>query len=76
MTTFSTNKTYSMRFICDSNLVDCWIVTKRTAKTLTLKNTKTQEIKKCRVSVICDEEVVYPLGKYSMCPILRASNIQ
>jgi len=74
MTTFQTNKTYSMRFICDSSLVVCWTVTKRTAKTLTIINANTQEIKKCRVKIICDEEIVYPLGKYSMAPILRASN--
>ena len=37
-------------------------------------NANTQEIKKCRVKIICDEEIVYPLGKYSMAPILRASN--
>lgn len=73
MEKFETGKTYSMRSACDHECVWKYTVKARTAQTVTLVDEKGKEIK-CRIS-LCGEEMVRPLGKYSMCPILRASRV-
>lgn len=74
MKKFEIGKTYSMRSICDHNCVWSYKVTARTAKTVTLHDG--DKIIKCRIISDLSEyrgaESVYPLGKYSMCPILSA----
>ena len=65
---FIENEKYSCRSICDSDCIFGFEVIKRTEKRLTLDSGKT-------VGILKDEngnEMAYPLGKYSMCPILRA----
>lgn len=74
MTTFEIGKTYSMSSICDHNCIWTYTVIARTAQTITIEDGK--QVKKCRISKQYSEynkaETVFPLGQYSMCPILTA----
>ena len=73
MTKFEAGRKYSMRSTCDHECVWTYTVKARTAQTVTLVDEKGKETK-CRISCCGTiEEMVRPLGKYSMCPILRAS---
>lgn len=75
MIKFEIGKNYSMRSICDHNCVWTYKVISRTAQTITLLSDE-GKTSKCRISKGLSEyegyECVYPLGRYSMCPILRA----
>ena len=74
MTKFEIGKQYKMRSACDHECVWTFTVVDRTAKTVTI--TDGNEIRKCKIAQKETEwsghESVYPLGKYSLCPILRA----
>jgi len=73
-TNFEANKTYKFNFIGDSEL---WVfaeVVKRTAKTIWIK-CKGEDVKACRVDTYQGEEYIFPLGKYSMAPTLKASRL-
>lgn len=75
MKTFEAGKTYTMRSPGDHDCVWTYTVTKRTPKTITITDGK--ETKTCRVNAKTSElfnaESIYPLGHYSMCPILFAN---
>lgn len=75
MTKFEIGKEYSMSSICDHNCIWTYTVIARTAQTITI--TDGNQTKKCRISKQSSEffksEAVYPLGSYSMCPILIAN---
>lgn len=79
MTTFKTGKSYETRFIGDSDLKIKFKVIKRTARTITIKEEGTGDIKTCRIDKFIfdtqNQEAVFPYGKYSMAPILRAERI-
>ena len=69
---FRVGITYGTRSICDHNCIWFYRVTKRTACTVTLTDDK-GETKVCRIKKDRDgNEYTYPLGRYSMCPVLRA----
>ncbi len=74
MTKFEIGKKYSMSSPCDHNCIWTYIVIARTAQTITLSDG--EKTKKCRISKQYSEwnkaETVFPLGQYSMCPILTA----
>lgn len=74
MKKFEIGQTYSMHSVCDHNCVWEYTVTARTAQTITLTDGK--ETLKCRVSKQVSErrnaETVFPLGRYSMAPMLTA----
>ena len=74
MTRFEIGKEYSCRSICDHECVWTYKVIDRTEKTITITDGK--EIKNLRIIKALSEmdgrECVFPLGKYSMCPTLRA----
>ena len=74
MKTFEIGKTYSMSSPCDQNCIWTYTVTARTAQTITITDGK--QTKKCRISkqysAYIKAETVFPLGQYSMCPILTA----
>ena len=74
MKKFEIGKKYSMSSICDHNCIWTYIVIARTAQTITLSDGK--ETKKCRINKMYSDynkaETVFPLGQYSMCPILTA----
>lgn len=78
MKKFEVNGLYSMRSACDHNCVWQFIVTARTAATITLVYKEGHEGKtiKCRVNKRESEwngaETIYPLGRYSMAPVLIA----
>lgn len=75
MEKFIVGNTYKVRSICDHNCIWEYTVVKRTAKTVTLKD-DTGHIVTCRINAYVSErrnkESVYPMGHYSMCPILSA----
>lgn len=77
MKQFEIGKSYSMSSCCDHNCIWTYTVVARTAKTVTLSDGKKE--KKCRINKQSSEffkaEAVYPLGQYSMCPILTAEKI-
>ena len=74
MSKFEIGKQYTMRSICNHEAVWSYTVIARTAQTITItdgKNTlKLRVIKK--LSEYRNAESVYPLGQYSMAPILSA----
>ncbi len=67
---FEVNKTYSMKSVCDQNCVWSYKILKRTAKTVWIK--VDNEIKSFRVRIWNNQEIIMPLGRYSMAPQLRA----
>lgn len=75
MKTFEVGKTYTHGWIGNADMHTTWKVLRRTAKTITI--TDGRETKTCRIikqlSEIEGAECVYPFGKYSMCPTLRAN---
>lgn len=76
MKIFEIGKTYTMRSPGNQDCAWTYTVTKRTPKTITITDGK--EIKTCRVNAQTSEarnaESIYPLGHYSMCPILSADS--
>ena len=74
MKQFEVGKWYSMSSPCDHECIWSYQVISRTEKTIILSDGK--EEKRCRISRHSSEffkaEAVYPLGSYSMCPILVA----
>lgn len=77
MKTFEIGKTYETRSICDHNCVWSFTVKARTACTVTLDGP--DGIRKCRINKQYSEyrnaETVFPLGRYSMCPVLDADDL-
>lgn len=75
MKRFEEGKRYEMRSICDHECVWGYTVKARTAQMITLLDDKGKETK-CKVIKQVSEwnnaETVYPLGRYSMAPTLRA----
>ena len=75
MMQFEIGKTYSMNSACDHECVWSYKVTARTAQMITLVDDFGKVIK-CRINKQLSEgsnrESVFPLGRYSMAPILRA----
>lgn len=70
---FEVGKTYSCRSICDSECIFKITVLARTAKTITIVRSGKVKVERRGVSVYEDSEVCYAYGKYSMCPVFRAS---
>ena len=69
-TQFEIGKTYTYRFIGDSNLAGTVTVASRTAQTIV-----TPQGKRFRVSNFRGVEQVKPLGTYSMCPVCSADRV-
>ena len=74
MRKFEVGKQYKMKSICDSNCIWSYTVISRTAKTITITDgDKTLKLRiNQKTSEYREAESVYPLGQYSMCPILSA----
>ena len=74
MKKFEVGTTYSMRSACNQDCVWTFTVTARTAQTITLTDGKARQ--QCRISKTISQyrgaESVFPLGQYSMAPILSA----
>ena len=69
---FEVGKEYSCRSVCDHDCVWTFKVVSRTEKTVTLEDALTRKTCKRRPNVWDGQEVCFPLGYYSMCPIIRA----
>ena len=77
MKRFEIGAKYTMNFVGDHDLVITYTVIDRTEKTITIKDDH-GEVKKCRINTTLSNydgaECVFPLGRYSMAPILRAKH--
>lgn len=77
MTRFEVGNTYTCTSACDHNTTWTYKIIARTAKTIMVESR--DGIERFRIipklSEYCGCEAVYPLGKYSLCPILRAESI-
>jgi len=71
MIKFEAGKTYSYTSICDSSSITELTITKRTDKSVWIDGSRFA----VKPSYDNECEIVYPCGKYSMCPILRATKI-
>lgn len=72
MVKFQVGRTYTCRSIGDHNCTWSFTIKSRTEKTITTECGKTfRIIEKMSVSFGCEK--VFPLGRYSMCPVLSAS---
>lgn len=70
MNKFKVNQELKTRSICNSDSVFTATVVKRTDKSVTIQIDSEQ--KRCKIHLNDDGEFIYPMGKYSMCPIFRA----
>jgi hypothetical protein len=70
MNNFIEGKTYQTKSICDSNCIFTAEVLKKTAKTVTVKTM--EGVKRCKVHEYNGEQFIYPLGQYSMAPMIKA----
>ena len=70
---FQTGLKYSCRSVCDHNCIWTFTVIKRTAKFITIEDSR-GEVKRVGVHVWQGSESAYPLGQYSMCPIIKADD--
>jgi len=76
MKQFEIGKIYYARSICNQDCAFAYKITARTAKTVTLWDTTFQvNIGRRKITILDDEETISPKGKYSMAPLVRASNI-
>lgn len=77
MKAFEIGKTYIAKSPCDHNCTWTFTVAKRTTCTVTI--TDGEKTKRCRIIKGLSEEngaeAIFPLGQYSMAPILRADSV-
>lgn len=69
MSKFEAGKTYTTRLITDADSAVGITVAKRTEKTITTQAGKVLRVKVCPYT---QAEKVFPLGRYSMCPVISA----
>lgn len=78
MKQFKIGHSYYMRSIGDHDCVWGYIVTARTKSTITIRQLGRLEQNTYRISkqtsIYRNAESVYPLGRYSLCPILSADH--
>lgn len=70
---FKTDIVYSCRSTCDHNCIWSFEIIKRTNKSVWIKNIDNNISRKV-ISIYNGEEQIFPLGKYSMAPILGAND--
>ena len=70
MKTFKSGTEIKTRSICDHNCIFTAKVIKRTAKTVTIITMG--EERRCKIHVEDNEEFIFPHGRYSMAPVMRA----
>jgi hypothetical protein len=74
MKQFETGKTYSCRSVCDHECVWSFKIVARTDKTIKTECGKTLRINP-KLTEYNKSETVFPLGRYSMAPILTADKV-
>lgn len=81
MKKFEVGKSYEMRSCGDSDCVWRFTVISRTASTITIAGDLHNDLprKTCRIAKRESEwdgaEAIFPLGRYSMCPMLSAEKV-
>ena len=86
-TRFAVNRVYSTRSICDHDCIFRWLVFRRTAKSVWVRPVRlnadgsyTLTGNPVRRSIGKDydgtAEMIYPSGKFSMCPVLTAHDVE
>lgn len=70
---FEVGRTYQTRSICNHDCIFEIVITKRTAKFVTVD--KRGEVTRCKIHMIDGKEVIFPYGQYSMCPVFHADDI-
>lgn len=73
---FEVGKVYSTRSICDHDCIYRWRVVRRTDKSVWVEQfygngSKDAPVRRT-VSTYLNSEMIYPSGRYSMCPVLFA----
>ncbi len=75
MKQFETNKTYTNSFIGDSELFFSFKIIRRTAKSVWIKDAKREgKVMRRKIGNHNNEETIFPMGYYSMCPVLGADD--
>jgi len=72
---FEIGRFYSCRSVCDHDCVWTYRILSRTDKTVTLAEArpgKDVQEKRFKIKVLDNTEIVWPEGRYSMAPMLRA----
>jgi hypothetical protein len=72
-TRFLINNTYSTRSSCNNECVYSFAIIKRSEKCVWILEAGEKEIIRRKIIMYEGIETIYPLGKYSMAPILRAN---
>ena len=72
MTKFETAKTYSTRSIGDADCIFSFKIIKRTAKTVTILDLNRNEVRRGIKIDDSGREWIFPLGQYSMAPVISA----
>ena len=69
---FRVNREYSTRSACSHECIFTFKVTRRTAKSVWITgDTHEHEPTRRKIEMWDGKESIYPLGKYSMAPIIR-----
>ena len=74
MTKFEVGKVYTSRFISNSDSTIEVEVIKRTAKRLTIRTS--EGVSTVGIRSYDDIEIAYPLGKYSMAPVIKSNRFK
>ncbi len=69
---FEVGKTYSTRSACDHECIFSYKITRRTDKSVWVSENGLKPEERRKISTFEGVESIYPDGKYSMCPVLRA----
>ena len=72
MKKFTKHQTLQTRSICDHNCIFKGVILNRTPKTVTIKVDGYRDAKRCKIHTNDEGEFIYPLGRYSMAPVMRA----
>lgn len=70
---FIVGNTYSTRSACDHNCVFQFTVVKRTAKFITITGGSLNDSSRVGVTIEDGGEIVFPHGRHSMAPVIRAN---
>lgn len=70
---FEVGKIYTTRSACDHDCIFAFTIVGRTDRTVTVQDRHGSKPKRRKIDLIDGVEYIYPCGKYSMCPVLRAS---
>jgi hypothetical protein len=71
---FKVSTDYGTRSICDHNCIFKFTVQKRTDKNIWILEKSSKKVIRRKIDIWNGEESIFPYGKYSMAPILRAGD--